>query len=274
MTLPSADAAGDGTQRVPAPTVAAAARNAAMRTIEAFVLRARRVAAHSLAQDADRLEALARGEIQIVVRGGEPSLMCVALPPEEQTESAAARVRPIFLERDPCYYQKTLKALGVLLEGHPVRARLREIRKIWEARLNETRAKSSPGVITMIEGEDGSSLSLTNVELALGWIYGDVVHHDLDRRTSTEEFSVRLRYKEAVPLVAFAILHTVGLLGLIETLATEGALKIDPEVFTVDVVVPPGPLEFPIEAAYSAPVGTSLPSSVDEPFGAEWEREL
>jgi len=61
---------------------------------EAFVLRTRRVAEHSIARDETVLKPLRAGAFK-VRKVGDNLTMIVDLPPEEQMESLAARVRPV-----------------------------------------------------------------------------------------------------------------------------------------------------------------------------------
>ena len=73
--------------------------------LKRFVLRARIVQDHSLARDIGVLRHLAREKITVVTTRnhttGETSteLKPVDLLPTEQVESAAARVRPVFLKK-------------------------------------------------------------------------------------------------------------------------------------------------------------------------------
>ena len=86
--------------------------------IAAFVPRARRVEAHSLAQDLDALLRLARMSFPVLIdRVNGTATMVQELPPEEQVESAAARVRPLILNNDPTFHAKFTNALGYFLRA-------------------------------------------------------------------------------------------------------------------------------------------------------------
>jgi hypothetical protein len=69
--------------------------------VEGFVLRARRVVAHSLCTDDGELANLADGDWYAIRKNGEESLQRL-LPNEEVLESLAARVRPLILKKDRC----------------------------------------------------------------------------------------------------------------------------------------------------------------------------
>lgn len=83
-----------------------------IRLLERFVLRARIVQDHSLARDIGVLRNLAREQVKVVItrnlKTGETSteLKPVDLLPAEQVESAAARVRPVFLKKDKVHYHR------------------------------------------------------------------------------------------------------------------------------------------------------------------------
>lgn len=91
---------------------------AALRTISRFVLRARLVQEHSLAQDKLALEKYAAWTMTfnliVNTKTGERSVEMKPAPllPTEQVESAAARVRPLFLKDDGVHYDKVLNALS------------------------------------------------------------------------------------------------------------------------------------------------------------------
>lgn len=75
--------------------------------LETFVVRARRVVAHSLASDDKLINSLQSGETKFLIPsdGGDATII-VEVPPEEQMESLAARVRPVILESEDTYYAK------------------------------------------------------------------------------------------------------------------------------------------------------------------------
>jgi hypothetical protein len=75
--------------------------------LEAFFVRARRVAAHSVACDDKLINSLQSGETKFLIPsdGGDATII-VEVPPEEQMESLAARVRPVILESEDTYYAK------------------------------------------------------------------------------------------------------------------------------------------------------------------------
>ena len=237
--------------------------------ISAFVLRARRVEAHSLAADKALLHKLSTMEMtyQFVAAENQGYLIQV-LPPEEQVESAAARVRPLLLQEDGVHYIKVLNALGYFAKDSPdakLRNSLAAIRSDWNR--IQPKGKDILGASTQIEDADGNrSEFLSDTELAFAYIYGDVVHNDLDRLASTKMHGVKERFKAAAPIVCFIMVLAIATLNVTRNMRKAGLLELPEELFTEDVAVTE--TVFRNEArAWSAPIGTPLP----EEFGGAGE---
>ncbi|WP_435253504.1 hypothetical protein [Streptomyces tendae] len=238
--------------------------------LEAFVLRARRVAAHSLAADKATLTSLARAQMHITVKEDGSAQFRQDLPPEEQVESAAARVRPLLLEGEACYYNKALKALNHFDRSPQNRDWIRQVRRLWQARVVET-ATHEAGYNSMVtDTVTEESAELDDLKLALAWVYGDVVHHDTVRRQEADLLGLQERYRAAVPLVAFIMLHSIGLLHRIQVLQSAGELNLDSAVFeepvtlTSTTVLMEGTMRI-------APVGSPAPATATEPLGRDWK---
>lgn len=96
-----------------------------IRNLELFVVRARRVKAHSLS-NIERLQKLRQGSMTLGISETEQYVI-IDLPPEEQVESLAARVRPTILEEEDTYWAKALEAIGYL--GPNANTRAKDVRK-------------------------------------------------------------------------------------------------------------------------------------------------
>lgn len=229
--------------------------------ISAFVLRARRVEAHSLAADKAVLHKLSTMQMTYQFDAAQnQGYLVQVLPPEEQVESAAARVRPLLLQEDIVHYIKVLNALGYFAKDSPdtkLRNALAEIRSDWNR--IQPKGKDILGASTQIEDADGNkSEFLSDTELAFAYIYGDVVHNDLDRLAPTKMHGVKERFKAAAPIVCFIMVLTIATLNATRLMRKAGLLELPEELFTEDVVVTE--TVFRNEArAWSAPVGTPLP---------------
>ncbi|MDO8144925.1 hypothetical protein [Isoptericola sp. 178] len=239
--------------------------------IEEFVLRARRVAAHSLAQDRSNLRRLAMGTLHLThnPETGKTEID-LRLPPEEVVESAAARVRPILLEQEDCYYRSVLKAISRLVDHPEVRANIKAVRQRWDERVRPDSVDPDkvPDVLVS-DASNASSARMDQVRLGLAWVYGDVIHHDTDVRATAKAFGVNERYRCAASLVTVAMLFTMRLLESVLAMRRDGLLEINSAVLSEDVVVTPRRLTEDAVVRVAEP-GTPLPSFADEDLGPEW----
>ncbi|WP_328929953.1 hypothetical protein OG429_38865 [Streptomyces sp. NBC_00190] len=182
------------------------------------------------------------------------------LPPEEVVESAAARIRPILLETEDCFHMKVLNALGYSCRASPWRARV--------APSTPAEAAYRVMVTNMATGEDHD---LDAHRLAMAWIYGDVVHHDTERRQEGDAFGLQDRFRAAVSLVAWAMVGTIELLNYIRALREDGLLQLRQEVFDERVALTSTTWEEPAEMFF-APVGAEPPSHANTPLPEGWLR--
>lgn len=242
---------------------------AALRTISRFVLRARLVQEHSLAADKGILERHAAWTISFHVtqnlETGERAVAMVPAPllPTEQVESAAARVRPVFLSSDGVHYDRVLNALGeAAASSTGLKKELEGIRAKFRAadpdypRGRPTAPRSEP--------------STTNKDVAGAWLYGHLLHEDELRRSYGAGISAEEMLLNANKTVCSEMLATVEALHLIERLVADGSLELAEELFTEPVNVTATEWAPQIAGAYFADVGTAMPESLTEPLGSEW----
>jgi hypothetical protein len=71
-------------------------------------------------------------------------------------------------------------------------------------------------------------------------------------------------------LVARITFLTLRTCDLVRALCEEGVLELSPRVFKVEVTVTDTRKERPGQVMY-APVGTTEPAGIDEPFGPKWQ---
>jgi hypothetical protein len=250
----SSDADDEG--KSPARDQAVADRH--VQVLSAFVLRARRVEAHSLAADLEVLRKLAAVEMTIQITT-EGAFLSQTLPPEEQVESAAARVRPILLETEDVHYRKVMNALGFFARdaGTEFAGKIAALRGEW-ARI-QPRGTDVLGSSVQIQHPDGTrSDFLSDTELAFAWIYGDVVHNDAERLAATEMHGVENRYKAAAPLVARLVLLTLSTLGATRRLKVRGLIDLPDDLFETEVVVRETTFRNRVNV-WTAPLGTPIP---------------
>jgi hypothetical protein len=116
-------------------TVTVTVKERQLALLEWFVVRARRLEEHSLAQDKDQLLTWASGTFTVRgVQGQPPTSVRWDLPPEEPLDSLAARCRPFILKNDPVYWVNVTGALGYFLrdqDAEDLTARLGALRTSW-----------------------------------------------------------------------------------------------------------------------------------------------
>lgn len=237
--------------------------------LERFVLRARIVRDHSLARDIDALKTWAAQDNKFFVitnrRTGEESIekMPVPLVPTEQLESAAARVRPLYLKADGLHYSKPVQALKDLWpDDNNMRKMLDELTpEFQKADLdhNARRPTSAPG----------PTAPRSNKDLAGSWIYGELVHDDINRRAVGEPLPLELRYEAAMRIVCLQMIPVLSLLKYIEQRNKVVPMGLTDSIFEKPVtvtwpvipahkidgftLVKPGPKGFPNKPDKKAP---------------------
>lgn len=109
---------------------------------------------------------------------GERTVAMVPAPllPIEQVESAAARVRPVFLFSDGVHYDKVLNALvGAAAASAVLKKEIEGLRAQFRA--------ADPDYPKGRPTEPRSGPSMTNKEVAGAWLYGQLLHEDELRRS-------------------------------------------------------------------------------------------
>jgi hypothetical protein len=233
------------------------------------VVRARRVEEHSLAADWDALVALSQMKIKMLFNNGEARIR-YELPPEEVVESAAARLRPVLLEKEDCFHMKALAALGYFCRTSPKDAEwLRAARAEWRTRANPSTREEAGYRVMVADTVTGEDHDLDAHRLAMAWIYGDVVHHDPERRQEGDAFGLLDRFRVAVPLVAWAMVGTIELLNYIRALHEAGLLQIRQEVFDERVALKSTVWEETAEVFFALD-GAEPPSLASAPMPEGW----
>ncbi|MDO5874539.1 MULTISPECIES: hypothetical protein [Paenarthrobacter] len=244
-------------------------RAAAVKTLTRFVLRARLVQEHSLASDKKVLERHAAWQISfnLVVNKatGQKSVEFKPAPllPTEQVESAAARVRPLFLREDGVHYDKVLNALLDLTATPQHREQIEGLRSKFQV--------ADPDYPHGRPKLPRSEPHMSNKQIAGAWLYGFLLHEDDRRKTYAHGVSAEEMLLYATRTVCGEMLATVETLHLVERLTVEKTVDLPEEIFTSPVTVtakewiPTGEVR-----AYVADVGTPMPTSLDEPLSSAW----
>ncbi|NJC23628.1 hypothetical protein BJ994_002704 [Arthrobacter pigmenti] len=250
-----------------------------VRIVSQFVLRARRVAAHSLAQERGKLETFAGFKIDGQVTSEGVMSMRRELPDEEVFESLAARVRPMTLEREPIYFKETFKALHRLLESsdkapsEEMGERLAQLHKDWAA--IDLQGRGYLTFWVQAERRDGSGRTppVSDIQLASSWMYADLVHSDpKGPKRDGLLFPIKERYSAAVTVFSRLALLTLATHDAFIELYSSGAIELDPLSLDTEIVV--GKNELIDEGvAYVGPTDGPMPSmeSVFDDLPEGWE---
>ena len=247
-----------------------------LNSLKSFVLRARRIRAHSLARDAKLLMELQNPKMTIHYTPETGDMrVTMKVPPEEQVESAAARVRPLILNNEDTYHAKVMNALLYFaqkagLTGSSLES-LREMKRQW--------AKTNPNgknlgfyeVRVQKNGEPETRIS--DNALAFSWIYGDVVHADTERREEGRAYGVEERYRAAVPIVVRLMMLAMVTLTITERLKADGILPDLGNVFDEEVIVTETELAVKTQvyvAEYDENGKLPEPPAMNEEFGEGW----
>jgi hypothetical protein len=206
------------------------------RCLDLFVLRARRVETHGLAADLDELHRLATGNFDVTVdiQSGE-AILRRSFPPEEQVESAAARVRPFILAKDPLNHSKVTSALGAFSGTNGLAIAEVTKAKGWWKEI-DPRSERVRGYGLQRTTLDGRSDYVSDNVLAFAWIYGDTIHANERSLARAAPFDVDDRFRAAVPLVAGIMIRVLGMLRMVEQFIKADLLELTPEAFTIPVV--------------------------------------
>lgn len=245
-------------------------------TLRRFVVRARRVQAHSMVQDGDTLLQHSRGSLVYRVDGSGRAAITRDLPTDEEVfESLASRVRPLTVRSEPIYFAKVFDAIEHLIQNTSVhddeQERVTDLRGAWLAcEIQGTQAQAYYAQSASLDGSDASSM-VSDTQLAAAWLYADLVHSDATGpKQEALAFSLRERYSAAVRLFSHLALLTVATLRLVESLRDAGVLILDDPAWTDAVTVKTSTLIDEVKV-YVAPVGSPLPDMRDSlELSPEW----
>ncbi|MCG7415431.1 MULTISPECIES: hypothetical protein [Microbacterium] len=247
-----------------------------LKALKSFVLRARRIRAHSLAQDAKLLMELQNPKMTIHYTPETGDMrVTMKVPPEEQVESAAARVRPLILNTEDTYHAKVMNALLYFAQKAGLSATglesIREMKRQWAKTNPKGKSLGFYEVRVQMNGEPETRIS--DNALAFSWIYGDVVHADTERREEGQVFGVEERYRAAVPVVVRLMMLAMVTLTITERLNADGMLPDLGDVFEEDVVVTETEIAVKTQvfvAEYGEDGKIPEPPEMDQELGEGW----
>ena len=197
-------------------------------TLGQFMARAERVLSSEVAQREDLATiGTTMRLIASLSKGGASWSMEFGSLPEAEVESAATRVRPMFLESDPVFHGKVMNAMGGLAQGAPQLQQelIKSLRNAWQSHERSYRwAMTSSKAPTSM----GAEVWRTDRQIAQDFLYGDLVHADPEARRRLRHISESERLRAAVVWVGDAVRLTQATKQLYVDLRDGGCLTSRP----------------------------------------------
>jgi hypothetical protein len=231
--------------------------------VQRFVLRARKMMAHSLVRENfDLLNDLASGTLKATIEvntktGETTSKIEMTLPPEEAFESFAARLRPFTVGKESVYWSAVLDALEKLLSKETLAevVDIDGLREHWKRVVEGSNVAQAYLVVT----DEGQ---LTDAQLADLWLNSDALHTQPITSDVGKVLSLNQRYQAAVGVFARIGAVANHTYFLITHLYKEGFLELDASAFTAPVLADTT-IVMPMKM-YSADVGAPLPTDLSD----------
>lgn len=230
-------------------------------SVEGFVLRARRVAAHSLAQSPDELRRRARSLFSVSVDLSGNLTLDENLPDEETFESLVARLRPLTVPTESIFYGRVLDAVTTLLGPGATAQELEQIadlRRRWLG--TEIQGTQAQGYTAQTMHPDtGATPEVSDTQLAAGWLYADLVHADArGPKAESLAFTIKDRFTAAVRIFSQVAVLTMETLDFVRRLYDTSRLQLSDAPWSQEVTSTGSDVPRDVRI-YHADVGTSAP---------------
>lgn len=242
-------------------------REESIDTLERFVVRARRIEAHSLVKSR-KVNEYVQPNFSLHFDGPAVSMRLNSLPEDEEVfESLAARIRPCIVDSEPIQLEKVVAAVRVLTTGAGLAESQSKLLDEIDAWCKSHIAPHSYAPISSSEEigriDSGETIRVSDTLLGLGWYYADLVHADPRReKEAVLEFSYDARYNQGVLLVSYLALIICALLKLIRDADSIHDFGLSPEVWDSQVTAGGGPCELGVGEVYVGPAGFEPPIGV------------
>lgn len=145
-----------------------------------FVIRARRVEAHSLVQN-HAVEKYVKPSMKVDYKEGQPPRIKYAMPDQEIFESLAARTRPCILGSEPVYLDKVFRSIEMLLGERQLAGQAKKCldscRKTFQ-NLHDKDKGTSYSIQTYNADNIPEGEPLSDLLIGEAWLYSDLVHAD------------------------------------------------------------------------------------------------
>lgn len=210
--------------------------------LERFVIRARRVQAHSLVQDGT-VEKYAQPRVTVTMAPstGRTTLKEHVIEDEEALESLATRLRPFIVGSDPIYLSKVFKAIRASVSAEAISEDEKLERCLvsaehWFEHRYEKKDSKAYAVQLLDKDENPQTGYLSDALLAESWVYTDTVHADpRGEKAEGEKLGYLQRYTAASSYFSEFARIIVSLLNIVKALAERGHLSLADTVWNEPV---------------------------------------
>jgi hypothetical protein len=240
--------------------------------VQRFVLRARRVLAHSLVRDnMDLLNDAAHGtfhvNVEVNTKTGEGKHRFKRdLPPEEAFESLAARLRPFVMRKESVYWAVVLDSVEQLLSKETLAevVDIPSLREYWSTVVEGSQVAAQAYYVMTESGK------LSDVQLADLWLNSDSLHTQPIKSGVGNDLSITERYHAAAGVYARIGACVQYTYFWIDWLVGLGLLELDKSAFT-DQVVADSSIDIETKA-YCTPLGAApMPTDLSEMDLSKWK---
>lgn len=240
--------------------------------VQRFVLRARRVLAHSLVRDnLDLLNKAARGtfhvDVEVNQKTGESThRFRRELPPEEAFESLAARIRPFLMRKEAVYWAVVLDSVEQLLSGDTLAevVDMQSLREYWAVVVEGSQVAAQAYYVMTDSGK------LSDIQLADLWLNSDSLHTQPIKSGVGNDLDITERYHAAASVYARIGACVEYTFHWIEYLVSLGLLDLDRSAFA-EKVVADSSVDVPTNAYWTLPGEVPMPGSMSEIDLSKWK---
>jgi hypothetical protein len=232
-----------------------------------FVVRARRVASHSMVKDGSYRKYATGNMILKYVEGGQPSIKHELPVDQEVFESLASRLRPCIVRSEPIFLGKVFASLDLLIGGRHITDEQKQLLDEHRRRFGQLSEKKD-GVSYTVQTFDPDGTPTTDrlSDLLIGdaWMYGDLVHADPHaEKAEAMRLSYNERYQAATMFFSQLTQIVVDLLALVTDLNTQLEFDLEATAWSEQVDVSDEQTTIPITMPYAFPQGTVIPEGTD-----------
>lgn len=231
-----------------------------------FVIRARRVEAHSLVQN-NSVEKYVKPSMTISYKEGQPTRIKYIMPDQEIFESLAARTRPCILESEPVYLEKVFRSIDMLLDGKQLTGQAKQCFDFCRKKFRDLHDKNN-GESYSIQMYDKDNVPegrpLSDLLIGEAWLYSDLVHADpKGDKARAAKLSYRDRYYAGTSFFSMLTIVIINMLNLITAINKQFQLNIDKKAWKEQVVASAEDSEVATEKMVVLPPNTRVPEGID-----------